>query len=64
MDGGMEDGGSRRRQGETEINQQATPTVLCLWGVETCIYVADWGVGVASGELERVCKRVYILLFV
>lgn len=34
-------GGGRGKQGEVEINQQANPTVHCLWGVETCIYVAD-----------------------
>ena len=47
-DGGMqrwlEDaaaGGGRGIRGEDEINQQAIPTVHRLWGVETCIYVAD-----------------------
>lgn len=44
-------GGDRGKRGEVEINQQATPTVHRLWGVETCLYVADsiGAVGVASG---------------
>lgn len=34
-------GGRSRKWGEVEINQQATPTARCLWGVETGIYVTE-----------------------
>lgn len=37
-------GGGSGKWGEVEINQQATPTVHCLWGVETCMYVTESGV--------------------
>lgn len=37
-DGGCRDG---RSGGKVEINQQVTPTVHRLWGVKTCINVAD-----------------------
>lgn len=36
-------GGGSGKWGEVEINQQSTPTVQCLWGVEPCIYVAELG---------------------
>lgn len=39
-----EAGGDSRKWGEVKINQQATPTVHCLWGVETCMYVIELGV--------------------
>lgn len=38
--------------GEVKINQTATPTVHCPWGVERCIYKAEIGVAI-----DRVCKR-------
>lgn len=58
-----EAGGGRREWGKVEINQQATPTVHCLWGVETCMYFTELGRASSISEFNLIIFLKLIFFF-